>query len=350
MGREGFMTIGYGNMGITDFIERIKRFRVNCIIDVRTRPYSKYNVAFNKEELRDRLKQEGISYFWLGNKLGGNYDKIKFCDGQGRVDYEKVAESEKFAEGIREIERMIPQNNICIMCSETDPIRCHRFLLISRALKEYNICHIMPDGKIVKNSSLEERLFNMYGDFRQVSLFEEENNESIETKVYRQQCRKTAYVSEKVKALIEAGITEDIPEKVRVYCIGTEGKTAEEFFTLLKEYKVRRVIDIRQDRNTGKDFAKYPDISYFLKLNCIEYECISRLVPPGWIQYGYDQRNVKKYTWFITTNNSIENLLSDDLEGTCFLGTAENYKCCYRDIIVKELKKRNKNITARHLR
>ena len=141
MRKKGFMTIGYGNMGIRDFIERIKKFRVNCIIDIRTRPYSKYNISFNKEELRDRLADEGISYFWLGNKLGGRYDKIKLCDEQGVVDYEKIAATERFIEGIKEVEKMIPRYNICLMCSEGQPLKCHRFLLISRMLKEYNIHH-----------------------------------------------------------------------------------------------------------------------------------------------------------------------------------------------------------------
>jgi len=350
MANKGFMTIGYGNMGIKEFIERIKKFRVNCIVDVRTRPYSKYNISFNKEELRDRLADEGISYFWFGNKIGGNYDKIKFCDEQGIVDYTKVSESEKFIEGIKEFENMIPRYNICVMCSKGNPLNCHRFLLISRKLKQYNIYHIMPNGSIVKNSELEQKLFSKYGRFNQLSLFEEENLESFEDKVYKEHSRKTAYTSQKVKDLLSQGITEDFPEKTKVFCIGTEGKTAEEFFGLLKDYKVRKIIDIRRKRNSGRGFATYPDITYYLKLNNIEYERIDRLIPPDYMGYGYEDRDVKRYAKFISDNKSILNLLSDDLEGVCFLGTAENYKYCYRDIIIKELKKQNKNITVRHLR
>lgn len=350
MANKGFMTIGYGNMGIRDFMERIKKYRVNCIVDVRTRPYSKFNISFNKEELRDRLENEGISYFWFGNKLGGNYDKIKFCDEQGSVDYSKVAESQKFIDGLKEFEKMIPRYNICIMCSKGDPLNCHRFLLISRMLKEYNIYHIIPNGTLIKNTQLEQQMFNMYGNVRQLSLFEDENEESFEDRAYREHSKKTAYVSEKVKDLLLQGITEDFPEKTKIFCIGTEGKNAEEFFGLLKDYKVRKVIDIRRKRNSGRGFATYPDIVYYLKLNNIEYERISRLIPPDYMEYGYGQRNVKRYAQFITGNKSILNLLSDDLDGVCFLGTAKDYKCCYREIIIKELKKQNKNITVRHLK
>jgi len=48
--------------------------------------------------------------------------------------------------------------------------------------------------------------------------------------------------------------------------IGFAGKTAEEFFALLKEAGVERLIDIRQNR-TGQlsGYAKYPDLAYFLR-------------------------------------------------------------------------------------
>jgi len=136
--------------------------------------------------------------------------------------------------------------------------------------------------------------------------------------------------------------------KIKIYCIGCEGKKAEEFFKLLKENKVRRIIDIRKDRSKKVPFAMYPDIAYYLKLNEITYERLRGLIPPEWMCYGYDQRDIKKYTSWIS--NWIIHLLSEDLDGTCFLGEAADYKSCYREIIIKELKKKNKNITVRHLR
>jgi uncharacterized protein (DUF488 family) len=47
--------------------------------------------------------------------------------------------------------------------------------------------------------------------------------------------------------------------------IGFAGKTAEEFFALLKDAQVRQVIDIRQHRGGQlSGFAKHPDLAYFL--------------------------------------------------------------------------------------
>jgi uncharacterized protein (DUF488 family) len=53
----------------------------------------------------------------------------------------------------------------------------------------------------------------------------------------------------------------------RLLCtIGFTGKTAEEFFDLLRNARVQSVIDVRQNR-TGQlsAFAKYPDVEFFLR-------------------------------------------------------------------------------------
>ncbi|HEX9224172.1 MAG TPA: DUF488 domain-containing protein [Candidatus Acidoferrales bacterium] len=56
--------------------------------------------------------------------------------------------------------------------------------------------------------------------------------------------------------------------------IGFAGKTAEEFFRLLQEAGVTKVIDVRENR-TGQlsGFAKFPDVAFFLdRLGGIAYE------------------------------------------------------------------------------
>jgi len=47
--------------------------------------------------------------------------------------------------------------------------------------------------------------------------------------------------------------------------IGFAGKTAEQFFTLLKNAGVQKLIDIRENRiGQLSGFAKYPDLAFFL--------------------------------------------------------------------------------------
>ena len=355
MRKKGFMTIGYGNMGEKDLVNRIKKLRVNCIIDVRTRPYSKYNVSFNKEELRERLSDAGISYFWFGNKLGAKYDRIKYCDEKGRVDYDKVAQSETFIEGIKELEKMITRYNVCVLDSRQDPLKSHRFLLISRHLKKYNIHHIMPDGSLIKNEELEKQMLELYGNLNQVSLLDNHNAESVLDRVYKEQSLKSAYVSEKVITLLSQGIKEDEIPKTKVYCIGTKKKSAETFFELLKKHKIKKVVDLRDHIVMPKvAFAKQEDISYYLKLNGIEYEKYKDLVPSSRAlcvrEFHSLARYLRIYEEEISGSNSLLSLISDGLEGVCFLGYEEDYKKCHRNVLIKQLKKLNPNITVRHLK
>jgi hypothetical protein len=53
----------------------------------------------------------------------------------------------------------------------------------------------------------------------------------------------------------------------RLLCtIGFTGKTAEEFFDLLRRAGVQSVIDVRQNRaGQLSAFAKYPDLEFFLR-------------------------------------------------------------------------------------
>lgn len=357
MYKQGFLTIGYGNNGLEKIVQKLKEHRVNCVVDVRTRPYSKYNLGFNKEELRARLNEENISYFWLGTKLGGRYDRISLCNEVGIVDYEKVAETERFKEGIAELLKLIKRYNVCVMCSEKDPLKCHRFLLISRQLKEYNIHHIMPDFSLISNAMLEEKMFRLNASASQLSLFSEDNGESFETKAYRQQSRKTAYVSQKVKDLLKNGITEDIPEKVKLFTIGSEGKTAEKFFTLLKEHKVKRLIDVREKASTKTPtFSTYPDIAYLCRINQIEYERKANLLPSYEDRLLFEEKMMsfakfeREYIEMLETQGKILELMSEELDGTCFLGLEEDYKKTYRAVILKALRKNLKNVTVRHLR
>jgi len=82
----------------------------------------------------------------------------------------------------------------------------------------------------------------------------------------------------------------------RLLCtIGFSGKTAEEFFTLLSEAGVEKVIDIRQNRGGQlSGFAKHPDLTYFLrKVGGIAYMHEPLLAPPPELLKNY--RKIKDW-------------------------------------------------------
>lgn len=68
---------------------------------------------------------------------------------------------------------------------------------------------------------------------------------------------------------------------MKIYTIGFTRKTAEEFFGVLGENQIERLVDIRiNNRSQLAGFSKSPDLEYFLQhLLSAEYEHNTRLAP-----------------------------------------------------------------------
>jgi uncharacterized protein (DUF488 family) len=71
--------------------------------------------------------------------------------------------------------------------------------------------------------------------------------------------------------------------------IGFTGKTAEQFFTLLQQAGVRKVIDVRENRvGQLSGFAKFPDLDFFLEsVAAIAYEHEPLFAPSPEIRKSY---------------------------------------------------------------
>jgi uncharacterized protein (DUF488 family) len=80
--------------------------------------------------------------------------------------------------------------------------------------------------------------------------------------------------------------------------IGFAGKTAEEFFRLLKQAQVEKLIDIRLNRGGQlSGFAKHPDLAFFLqKVAGIDYSHEPQLAPTSGLLDAYrDSRDWAAY-------------------------------------------------------
>jgi uncharacterized protein (DUF488 family) len=166
-------TIGHGNYPIDRFIDILRHFGIDTIIDVRSTPYSRFNPHFNRENLEKALKEMGIQYQFMGNRLGGRYTDPGLLFPNGKVDYGKVQETELFKEGISCLLAVISSGKtIALMCAEKEPERCHRFALISPVLQANGVAviHVRPDGKLQANEDLEKDLVDSFFDTSQVSI------------------------------------------------------------------------------------------------------------------------------------------------------------------------------------
>ena len=143
-------TVGHSNHSAEKFMRLLKSYGIEILIDTRSRPFSRHAPHFNARALEAVLSKGGIGHLFLGGELGGRPEGGEFYDAKGRVDYALVERSRPFLDGIKRVEREIQSNRIALLCSEEDPARCHRRLLVGRALEErgFTLRHIRGDGSI----------------------------------------------------------------------------------------------------------------------------------------------------------------------------------------------------------
>ncbi len=165
-------TIGYGARDIDAFIAALRRYAVAYLLDVRSRPYSRYKPDFSRERLEEHLRQAGIRYVYMGDSLGGLPADRSCYDAEGKVDYAKVIERDFYRAGIERLVSAQAQGlAVAVMCSEGKPEMCHRSKLIGKTLAARGL----PVAHIDENDALigqDEVLLRLTGG--QPSLFGDE--------------------------------------------------------------------------------------------------------------------------------------------------------------------------------
>ena len=193
-------TIGHSQHDFEYFSELLKNNNINYLLDVRSTPYSRYAETYNRDYLSKLLMRKNIIYAYMGKYFGARPENIELYNEDGYLDFEKVAQSEFFVKGIKNVVLGLSKgNNIALMCTEKDPIDCHRAILVARAfdLKGINVTHILPDGGLQTQEKLNERLLDMYfPDRAQLSIFNYDKVMNDEEKLkiaYRERNKEIGY-------------------------------------------------------------------------------------------------------------------------------------------------------------
>ncbi len=110
-------TIGHSNKSAEIFTERLKAYEIDRVIDVRTKPHSRWCPWFNRNQLEFSLAEADINYDWRGSSLGG------------------LTENIGYDEAIQWVYNRAEHENIVLMCSEADFRRCHRYTMLTPSLE-----------------------------------------------------------------------------------------------------------------------------------------------------------------------------------------------------------------------
>lgn len=158
-------TIGHSNISSERFIAMLRDAEVNAIADVRSVPNSRWCPWFSAKALAGSLPPAGITYTMMGDTLGGRPREGRlFRDGV--VDYEAIAVRPEFIASLDRLTEQTARSRICLMCSEREPLDCHRCLLVARNLAERRLAvgHILHDGTIEPHGATEARLLALDAD------------------------------------------------------------------------------------------------------------------------------------------------------------------------------------------
>lgn len=183
-------TIGHSVHSETAFLELLHQHNVTNVLDIRSSPYSRHAPQFNRQSLQQFLNTSGIHYSFGGRSLGGRPTDLALYVA-GQVSYERMAMAESFVASVRRVAVAARSSRVALLCSESDPIQCHRFLLVGRALsnRALDVQHIISDGRLESHGQAEERMISTLG-LQQREIFD--HSDAL-TSAYRAQAARCAY-------------------------------------------------------------------------------------------------------------------------------------------------------------
>jgi uncharacterized protein (DUF488 family) len=184
-------SVGHSGHSSERFEELLKSAQITAIADVRSVPFSRRTPHFNSTELKHWLREVDIAYSFLGRELGGRPRSPQlYCEGI--ADYEKMAQVPAFKNGIQRLLEGTRKYRIALLCSEHDPIDCHRCLLVGRELvhRDVEVQHVLSDGSFQSQHVIEGRLLKLTGRPND-DLFSA--REELLAAAYREHSRRVAF-------------------------------------------------------------------------------------------------------------------------------------------------------------
>ncbi len=169
MDKQKLYTIGYTlfrnreGIDLERMFETLKKYNVSYLVDVRSVPFSNQYPQCNANNLKVAGEHYGVPYLHvpeLGAKASPQqevfskasdifYEDIFPIAASKRpeknelrstdeiVDFQKFRNDDFFLQGIKRIENAYDRNyTLALMCSEKEPINCHRYFLVSRKVEQ----------------------------------------------------------------------------------------------------------------------------------------------------------------------------------------------------------------------
>ncbi len=137
-------TIGYEGTTVPEFVDALRKARVERVIDVRALPLSR-RPGFSKSALRASLAEAGIDYVHL-KALGTPADGRAAARAGRHADLERIYAGQlELPEAIVQSAQMLDlarERPSALLCMEREPAHCHRTLLLEAVAPALEVVHL----------------------------------------------------------------------------------------------------------------------------------------------------------------------------------------------------------------
>jgi len=144
---------------------------------------------------------------------------------------------------------------------------------------------------------------------------------------------------------------------IKLFTIGFTEKSAEQFFALLKDAKVKKILDIRiSNMSQLAGFTKGPDLKYFARaIGNMDYEHNIDLAPTKELMTTYRGKLITQkefetgYLKLLESRKISSKIDIEKLNNNCLLCSEHLSDKCHRRVLAEYFLRVNKNIQIIHL-
>lgn len=152
-------TIGHSTRSFKEFLDILKTYGIELLIDIRSWPHSERNPHFDRHKLKEVLLQNGIAYEWLGRELGGRrrigLGRNSPNKGWRKMGFRNYADhtlSDEFKKGIKRLLELAEGRKTVLMCAEKLYWGCHRRILSDYLLMlGHRVIHIVDKERAIEH-------------------------------------------------------------------------------------------------------------------------------------------------------------------------------------------------------
>lgn len=144
---------------------------------------------------------------------------------------------------------------------------------------------------------------------------------------------------------------------MKIFTIGFTKKSAETFFTRLRNCGAKRLVDVRLNNVSQlAGFTKKDDLRYFTRTICnIDYVHLAELAPTAEILDAYKKQKNGDWNLYesrfldLMRSRRIENTPREILDGGCLLCSEEKPDHCHRRLVAEYIKQHWADVEIEHI-